>query len=66
MNDTLRWQILARDDFTCQICGEYLPLGNGAQIDHIIPVSKGGTTEPDNLQVLCQKCNRAKSNKLIY
>ena len=36
----------------------------GLEIDHIIPVSKGGKTTPDNLQVLCSKCNRRKSNKI--
>ena len=31
-------------------------------IDHIIPVSKGGKTIERNLQVLCKKCNTGKSN----
>ncbi|MBR5502670.1 MAG: HNH endonuclease, partial [Oscillospiraceae bacterium] len=35
------------------------------EIDHIIPVSKGGVTEEGNLQTLCWKCNRAKSNKIM-
>ena len=35
------------------------------EVDHIIPISKGGKTEPDNLQTLCWKCNRTKSNKII-
>ena len=34
------------------------------EIDHIIPVSMGGTNEEENLQLLCRKCNRAKRNKL--
>ncbi|PXX72585.1 MULTISPECIES: HNH endonuclease [unclassified Pseudomonas] len=32
------------------------------QIDHIIPISNGGTTDPTNLQILCEKCNKEKSN----
>ena len=31
--------------------------------DHIVPWSKGGKTEPSNLQMLCKRCNNAKSNK---
>ena len=34
-------------------------------MDHIVPVSKGGCTVEDNLQTLCWKCNRAKSNKIL-
>ncbi|VVQ23614.1 hypothetical protein PS928_05572 [Pseudomonas fluorescens] len=32
------------------------------QIDHIIPISNGGTSDPTNLQILCEKCNKQKSN----
>jgi 5-methylcytosine-specific restriction endonuclease McrA len=32
------------------------------QVDHIVPYSKGGTHDISNLQCLCRKCNRAKSD----
>ena len=35
------------------------------QIDHIIPLNKGGKTIPENLQVLCRKCNATKSDKVM-
>lgn len=62
----LREQIMERDNYTCQICGKYMPDGVGLQIDHIIPIAKGGKTVPSNLQVLCSKCNERKHDKLEY
>lgn len=64
MTPELRLQIKVRDNYTCQMCGKYMPDEVGLQIDHIVPVSKGGKTVPSNLQVLCDKCNRSKSNKI--
>lgn len=63
MNKQLRMEIAQRDNFTCQICGKYMPDGVGLQIDHIIPIAKGGKSVPSNLQVLCSKCNLKKSKK---
>jgi hypothetical protein len=45
----------------CPICGEYHTIEE-MEGDHIIPWSKGGKTTIDNLQMLCKKCNREKSN----
>ena len=65
MTAKLREQIKIRDNYTCQICGNstYKEPNLLLEIDHIIPVSKGGKTTPENLQTLCWKCNRSKSNK---
>jgi hypothetical protein len=35
-------------------------------VDHIIPLSKGGKHEKDNIQILCPSCNVKKSNKLDF
>ena len=35
---------MVRDNYTCQICGKYMPDEVGLQVDHIIPVAKGGKT----------------------
>lgn len=63
MSDSLRYDILKRDNYTCQICGAAAKDGAKLEVDHIIPVSKGGKTEKSNLQTLCVRCNRGKSAK---
>lgn len=63
MTRALRKQIMERDNYTCQICGKYMPDEIGLQIDHIVPVSRGGKTVPSNLRVLCSKCNGHKGNR---
>lgn len=62
MTTTLREEIAIRDNYTCQICGKYMPDGVGLHIDHIVPIKKGGKSIPSNLQVLCSKCNGKKSS----
>jgi 5-methylcytosine-specific restriction endonuclease McrA len=57
---SLRFEILKRNDYRCQMCGVTVKDGATLEIDHIFPVSKGGTNEPDNLQVLCRDCNAGK------
>lgn len=64
MTPELRNKIKERDNYTCQICGKYMPDEVGLHIDHIIPISKGGKTVEQNLQVLCDKCNLRKSNRI--
>lgn len=64
MTQELRNKIKERDNYTCQICGKYMPDEVGLHIDHIIPISKGGKTVEQNLQVLCDKCNLRKSNRV--
>jgi len=49
-----------RDGGACVSCGSREDL----EFDHIIPHSKGGATTYRNLQLLCQKCNREKTNKI--
>lgn len=50
--------VFTRDGGICQCCGSSLNL----EYDHIIPYSCGGTSTPGNIQLLCLKCNRSKSN----
>ena len=67
MTPKLRTFIKIRDNYTCCTCGNSTHVEPNLllEIDHIIPVSKGGQTEEANLQTLCWKCNRAKSNKIL-
>lgn len=66
MTSKLRQQIKERDHFTCKYCGASISKEPNLllEIDHIVPVSKGGLTTEDNLQTLCWRCNRKKSNKV--
>ena len=63
MNDDIRYNVLKRDNFQCQLCGATAKDGAKLHVDHIIPVSKGGKTIMSNLQTLCDRCNIGKSNK---
>lgn len=66
MTNKLRQYIKERDNYTCKLCGNSTHIEPNLllEIDHIIPVTKGGYTEEGNLQTLCWKCNRSKSDKL--
>lgn len=43
----------------CAVCGS----DKNLEVDHIFPISKGGGSDRENLQTLCRRCNRFKSNK---
>jgi len=59
----LRDKIFRRDNFKCVYCGRGKSDGVKLHVDHIIPVSKGGSSNEDNLQTLCEECNFGKSNR---
>jgi hypothetical protein len=54
-------RVVRRDNNQCQICSKVLR-DDEIEFDHIIPLSKGGSTEEHNLRVTCFDCNRAKSD----
>ena len=56
----LRATVFERDDYTCQYCGER---GGKLECDHVMPVSRGGSNELENLATACKKCNRSKRAK---
>ncbi len=67
MTSRLREEIKHRDNFTCKICNLSVTQEKNLllEIDHIVPLSKGGITSHENLQVLCWRCNRSKGAKII-
>lgn len=58
-----RRDIYVRDKGICGICGKFVP-PDSFTIDHIVPISKGGTYEYSNLQCCCRKCNQLKADAL--
>ncbi len=58
-----RKNILLRDRHTCQFCGRVLPAAE-LTLDHVIPRSRGGHTDWDNLVACCHPCNNLKGDRL--
>lgn len=65
MSASLRFSVLQRDEFVCCLCGYGKADGRKIEVDHKIPVAKGGKTELDNLWTLCFECNRGKGARVM-
>lgn len=61
LSKKIRFEVFKRDDFTCQYCGN-VPPSVVLEVDHIIPVSKGGDNDINNIITSCFDCNRGKTN----
>ena len=59
-----RKNILTRDEYQCQYCGNHFRESD-LTIDHVIPRSKGGKNEWNNVAAACRTCNQRKSNYLL-
>lgn len=60
ISEEVKFEVWRRDQGRCVICGSQENL----EFDHIIPFSKGGSSTARNIQLLCQNCNRHKSDKI--
>ena len=58
VSQTTKKIVFTRDGGKCNCCGS----SQNLEYDHIIPFSCGGQSVVSNIQLLCQKCNRSKSN----
>lgn len=69
VEDVIRVEIFERDGWRCQICrrkvdrNKVFPHPRSPTIDHIIPLAKGGTHEPRNVQTACFLCNSRKGDR---
>jgi hypothetical protein len=62
----LRFRVMRRDGFRCQLCGLTQKDGIRLEVDHKVPVAKGGKTVIENLWTLCHPCNNGKSDSDLY
>ncbi len=65
ISSQLRFEVLKRDNYKCGICGSSAKDGVKLEIDHKVPVFKGGKNHINNLWTLCWDCNRGKGIKEI-
>ncbi len=57
-----RANIYARDQYTCQYCGETLQMSD-LTFDHVMPVAQGGSKDWENIVTCCISCNRRKGGR---
>lgn len=57
----LRFEILRRDGHTCRYCGAKAP-DVALTVDHVVPVTLGGSDDPSNLVTACDPCNSGKTS----
>ena len=55
-------RVLRRDNYICQMCYQPIP-DDKINFDHIIPWSKGGSSDESNIRLLCESCNKSRGNR---
>ncbi|MBE7320297.1 HNH endonuclease [Staphylococcus epidermidis] len=64
LSNKIRFEVFKRDNFTCQYCGKSAP-EVVLNVDHIEPISEGGTNDLFNLITSCFECNNGKRDKKL-
>lgn len=64
-NKAQKIKMLEKSKYRCCHCGKSIDIDNDFSVEHVIPISKGGTNEADNLIALCNRCNSIKGN-MVY
>jgi hypothetical protein len=59
----VKMRVVRRDNYTCQHCNKHLQ-DNEVEFDHIIPISKGGSSDEYNIRLTCHDCNADKSDRV--
>lgn len=62
---TTQVRVVRRDNYTCQHCGKHLR-DFEVEFDHIIPISRGGSSEEHNIRLTCFACNREKGDSVAF
>jgi 5-methylcytosine-specific restriction endonuclease McrA len=63
----IRWRVLERAGGRCELCGAAVGTpGVTLTVDHIIPLSQGGSNALSNLRALCAECNNGKGRELPF
>lgn len=57
-----QFRVMKRENQICQVCTKSV-IDQDIEFDHIIPWSKGGSSDESNIRLLCSKCNRKRGNK---
>lgn len=66
INNSIKYDVMKRDNFKCNYCGKSPATDSNVelQIDHILPITKGGDNHISNLKTICKDCNIGKYDKL--
>jgi hypothetical protein len=59
----VKMRVVRRDNYTCQHCNKHLQ-DNEVEFDHIVPISKGGSSDEHNIRLTCHECNADKSDRV--